>query len=62
MKENNLAFEICKDFKRLSIMILVGWLLTIAGFLYYLSSYDFGNTTTQDVNDIANSSINQSVE
>lgn len=69
MNENNLALEICKDYKKtcryvfiLAMTILVFWIITIVSFLYYLSLYDFGNTSNQDVDNIENSNIKQNIE
>jgi hypothetical protein len=47
---------------KIAKIILIFWILTIAGFLYYLSLYDYGNTSTQDVNNTNNSNIEQSVK
>lgn len=35
-----------KRWFRIAIALLVAWLLTIGGFLWYLNQYDFSGTTT----------------
>lgn len=67
--ENNdtYALEILKGFKAsnknmfvLAMVILTCWILTIGGFLWYLSLYDFVSDNTQSVDNISNSDIDVS--
>lgn len=67
--ENNdtYALEILKGFKAsnknmfvLAMVILTCWILTIGGFLWYLSLYDFVSDNTQSVDNITNSDIDVS--
>ena len=66
--EHSIAYEMLGELKKNNkrlfisiIIILTMWLLTICGFLYYLSLYDFVTETTQEVTDTDNSNISQEV-
>lgn len=68
MKEESLAMELIRDSSKRNkrtfialIVVIFLWFATILSFVYYINQFDFVTETTQEINDIDNSTITQSV-
>lgn len=68
MKDESLAMELLRDSSKRNkrtfavlLVVIFLWFATIVSFVYYINQFDFVTETTQEMNDIDNSTANQTI-
>lgn len=68
MKDESLAMELLRDSSKRSkrtfavlLVVIFLWFATIVSFVWYINQFDFVTETTQEMNDIDNSTANQAI-
>lgn len=68
MEEESLAMELLRDSSKRNrrtfavlLVIIFLWFATIISFVYYINQFDFVTETTQEMNDIDNSTATQTI-
>lgn len=68
MNNESLALELLRDSskrnKRTFVLLLIViflWFITIGSFVLYINQFDYVNETTQEMNDIDNSTTTQTI-
>lgn len=68
MKDESLAMELLKDSSKRNkrtftvlLVVIFLWFATIVSFVWYINQFDFVTETTQEMNNIDNSTTTQSI-
>lgn len=68
MKDESLAMELLKDSSKRNkrtftvlLVVIFLWFSTIVSFIWYINQFDFVTETTQEMNNIDNSTTTQSI-
>lgn len=68
MKDESLAMELLKDSSKRNkrtftvlLVVIFLWFLTIVSFVWYINQFGFVTETTQEMNNIDNSTTTQSI-
>lgn len=68
MKDESLAMELLRDSSKRNkrtfavlLVVIFLWFATIVSFVWYINQFDFVTETTQEMNDIDNSTANQTI-
>lgn len=68
MKDESLVMELLRDSSKRNkrtfavlLVVIFLWFATIVSFVWYINQFDFVTETTQEMNDIDNSTANQTI-